>query len=65
MTNQSRGKVGEEDIDPTLQTLTTLGLRISDSLKYLYREQGVNLRDILWVLHGVMGQVLSWSPRPR
>jgi hypothetical protein len=46
-----------------LESLTTLGLRLVRACRYAYQEQGVSIQDLLWMLHGVMGQVLSWGYR--
>lgn len=46
-----------------LDSLTTLGLRLTKACQHAHLEQGVSIKDLLWLLHGVMGQVLSWGFR--
>jgi len=41
--------------------LVTLGLNLTRSCRYLHDTQGVSKLDLIWVLHGIMGQVLSWE----
>ncbi len=45
----------------TIVALTTLGLRLVQACKHAHMEQGVGVTDLLWMLHGVMGQVLAWG----
>lgn len=43
------------------ESLTTLGLNLTRSCRYLHESQGVSKLDLIWVLHGILGQVLSWE----
>ena len=56
-----------EDLDDqsqeSLSRLTTLGLNLVETCRDLHRNHEVSLKDLLWMLHGVMGQVLSWGYR--
>lgn len=46
---------------PPDSPLVTLGLNLTRSCRYLHDHQGVTKADLMWVLHGIMGQVLSWE----
>jgi hypothetical protein len=39
--------------------IVTLGLNLSRSCRYLHEHQGVSKEDLVWVLHGILGQVLA------
>ncbi len=45
----------------TIVALTTLGLRLVQACKHAHMEQGVGVMDLIWMLHGIMGQVLAWG----
>jgi hypothetical protein len=49
--------------DSILSSLTTLGLKLVKACQYAHLEQGVTVKDLIWMLHGIMGQVLSWGYR--
>lgn len=60
LSNASEG-IPQGDHEGVLNALTTQGLRIVQACQHLHMQQGVSLKDLLWMLHGVMGQVLSWG----
>jgi hypothetical protein len=39
----------------------TLGMNLTRSCKYTYENQGLSIKDLIFILHGIMGQVLSWE----
>ncbi len=46
---------------PNDSPLVTVGLNLTRSMRYLHDNQGVSKADLVWVLHGILGQVLSWD----
>lgn len=42
-------------------SMVNLGLRLTQACRYVYLHQGISITDLVWVLHGVLGQVLSWA----
>jgi hypothetical protein len=51
------------DHEGVIDAMTTLGLRLVKACQHAHLEQGVSINDLIWMLHGIMGQVLSWSFR--
>lgn len=49
----------DHKVDPRI----TLGLNLTKSCKYVYENQGLSQVDLIFVLHGIMGQVLSWETK--
>jgi hypothetical protein len=41
--------------------VVNLGLKLTKSCKYVYENQGFSIKDLIFMLHGIMGQVLSWE----
>ncbi len=48
-------------IESDQHPLNVLGLRLTRACRYAFESQGVLPLDLVWLLHGLMGQVLLWE----